>query len=183
MSWREREGKKGWENKRLFSVNQFTGLLGYACMFPVWSFPVPSDERLYTAREEEPCPPCKEGAPGSRRLFGCAEGSVRHGSLLQPGLSFMVSCKWYYCSHILQSEILDTRWGRNARLKAGSQVLWPDFFLQKKKKKKRCVLMFVWQIHSRKYSFLSVTIRAKLNDLFNATAFLIGLIDPFWPLH
>jgi len=39
--------------------------------------------------------------------------------------------------------------------------------------------MFVWQIHSIKYSFLSVTIGAKLNDLFNVTTFLIRIIDPF----
>lgn len=43
----------------------------------------------------------------------------------------------------------------------------------------RYVLMFAWQIRSRKYSFLSVTIRAMLDELFNATAFLIKLTDPF----
>lgn len=43
--------------------------------------------------------------------------------------------------------------------------------------------MLVWQIHSIKYSFLSVIIGTEFNHLFNATAFLVRLIDPFWLLH
>lgn len=53
-----------------------------------------------------------------------------------------------------------------------------DLIFSTKTSKKR-VHVFVWQIHSGKYHFLSVGIRTKLNVLFNATVFLIRYIGPF----
>lgn len=82
-----------------------------------------------------------------------------------------------YCSPVLQGDLSGTSWGRNARLKAESQVLRPDLIFSYKAKKIRCALTSVRHVRSRKYSFFSVAAPTKSNNLFNAAAVLIGLIN------